>query len=215
MTNTKIQFFDIASQQQPHSWNPNTIAPTLTALGATPNKGFAKPYTLPAIEHDGKCMMDSYPIAVHLDVAFPGSPALFLTPESRVTAQLVQAALDAKIFPLARRLVLYRVPTILDEDGGEYFAEDRAKMLGKRLEEMVEDPERDWKAMEVEMATLGKLWCVNDGPFLAGDVTTYADFVMMSALVFFVRMGEERVLRMGQDNSFAKLWRACEGWLQE
>ncbi|KAJ3191596.1 hypothetical protein HK101_007576 [Irineochytrium annulatum] len=227
MTNTKLQFFDIASQQQPHTWNPNTvktrlalnykqidhdttflsypdIAPTLTALGATANKGFGKSYTLPAIEHDGKCMMDSYPIAVHLDVAFPGSPSLFPTPESRVTAHLVQAALDAKIFPLARRLVLYRVPAMLDERGGEYFAEDRAKMLGKRLEELVEDPERDWKAMEVEMAALGKLWCVNEGPFLAGEVVTYADFVMMSALVFFVRMGEDKVLKMGPDGCFAR-----------
>lgn len=56
------------------------------------------------------------------------------------------------------------------------------------------------------------------GPFFMGSTVSYADFVWVSALVFFKRVDEDiyrQVLqRTGDQGVHVKLVEACEPWLQ-
>lgn len=249
----EVEFFDIASNTSA-TWSPNTaktrmvlnykriphkttwlsypdIAGTLESLGVAPaNSSSPLSYTCPAIRHSGEVIMDSWPIALHLERAFAGadSPSIFPTPGALPLAQLVHHHLYSKVLPAAMKLLLPKIPAILDDRGAEYFRRTRKEWFGKPLEELCEDPEGDWKRVGQEIAILSDMlsghWSAPQGvaveragPFFLGDVPSYADFVLVSFFQWCKYADErylERVLAFGKEDCFTKLWNACEKWVQ-
>ncbi|ORY20143.1 hypothetical protein BCR33DRAFT_690898 [Rhizoclosmatium globosum] len=134
-----VEFFDILSVKGPVSWSPNTARIRLTlnykriphkttflsfadiadnhkALNITPNT-VGMPFTCPAILHhpSKSAIQDSFPIAKYLDDTFTGPehPTIFPT-GSHALITLTQNVLSTRVLPVILKLVVAKVPGILD-----------------------------------------------------------------------------------------------------
>jgi len=248
-----VEFFDIASKTGA-SWSPNTtktrlvlnyksiphsttwlsypdIAPTLSSLQVPPATSGRAKHTCPAIRHGTVVLQDSWPIAVHLDQAFPSSLSIFPTAGALPLAQLVHQHLYQRVVPtLVLGLLLPKIPAILEERGADYFRRTRSEWFGKPLDQLrPEDPEDSWKRLEEELAIFsdaltglvpsssGSVVRVErPGPFFLGDVPSYADFILVAFFAWFKHADDkdwERLMTFGKDGCFRKLWDSCEQWL--
>ncbi|KAJ5114879.1 hypothetical protein NUU61_000638 [Penicillium alfredii] len=188
------------------------IAPLMKALDVDPN-GTGTPYTLPAINHKASVttsssgtMMDSLPIAQHLDKVYP-SPPLFPSGDASYALAVAVARLTGLMAPSIMLLVIPRVTESLDPRGKEYFDRTRSELFGKPLSEVRPTDEETL----LELGRDGKT-----GPFFEGEKAGYADFIMVSVLAFFHRFDREvweKMLGLGE-GQFKALWDACSPWLE-
>ncbi|KAL6069101.1 Glutathione Stransferase [Balamuthia mandrillaris] len=213
------------------------IAPTLTKLGVPPlttdHRG--RTHTCPAIRHDAVVLQDSFPVALYLEKTFTscGSsavpngarnyPTIFPGAGALPLAQMVNHHAAKRVVPAALPLMMPKMAKFLDERGAEHFRRTRRQWFGKDVEDWLkEDQEALWKALEQELAiysdvlTPAAATTKKEGPFMMGAQVSYADFVLM-AFFQWAKMADtsywERVMAMGKDDSFLRLWKACEQWL--
>lgn len=228
------------------------IAPMLASYGVKSNEsGFA--YTLPAIYHPeslegkapgGKILSESIAIAHHLDSLYPDAPVhAFPEPKTESEAlwkesedlmrKMVFVQEDGKGY----RLLMPRIPLILDNRGAEHFIRTRkASHKDKKspLEWGSPNEEDDWNAMRPSVITYnnylqrkrseaekaGK----GSGPFLLGDTVSMGDIYLASIIVWFQAAGGdemlEKFLAIGEGEEWEKspirgVWEAFErnGWL--
>ncbi|KAL2008784.1 hypothetical protein VTN00DRAFT_6978 [Thermoascus crustaceus] len=208
------------------------IAPVLKQLSVPPLEGVL-PYTLPAIIHKPSvkstpsgAMNDSFPIALHLEEAFPAPTYASIFPSGDASYSLAVAVdkIFSDVFKKAFPLVVAKVPGILDERGAKYFYETREKWFGKPLSELgpqsAEEVQAMWKEAEKELEVLVKMLKGPDGknkegPFFEGEKASYADFLLLGFLAFFERVnGEifEKLMSTG-DGAFKALWDASKQWV--
>lgn len=188
-------------------------------------------YTLPAICHPSSVksspsgtMMDSLPIACHLDEIYP-SPPLFPSGEASYTLAL---AISKLMTPAALRtcdLLLPEAENVLDDRGREYFVRTRTEILGKPLSELrpkTEEGVRDLtdsmkKEMEIFIQLLrGRGEGKKKGPFMEGENAGYADFILVTFLSWSHRVDIElwrEIMDMG-NGEFRALWDASVHWLE-
>lgn len=205
------------------------IAPLLKSLSVTPHSKGRIQYTLPAISHPDSitanaagAMMDSLPIACHLDKVFP-SPPLF--PSGAASYALALAA-EKLILCAAKEglfILLPKAGDVLDARGKEYFLRTRAEWFGKPLSELAlkDDHEirRALDSMKTELDVFLKMLAGPDGkggPFLEGDVAGYADFILVTFLSWGHRVDMEiwrEIMKMG-NGEFQTLWDACLPWME-
>ncbi|RMJ25502.1 Glutathione S-transferase, partial [Aspergillus sp. HF37] len=181
------------------------IASTLTDLGVAPNQtGMA--YTFPAIVHRNEpsisnrngALMDSFAIATHLNHSFP-SPRLFPSDASYPLA----LAVDRLVFAVIMKGLALAIPPaaeILDPRSRAYFVETRSAFFGKPLADVrPKDPSEVQKItedMKAEMEPLaqmlrGQTPDKKTGPFFEGANPGFADFVVVSFLVWLERVDRE------------------------
>lgn len=209
------------------------IAPLLKGLSVAPHSKGRVAYTLPAICHPASvsdnphgAMMDSLPIARHLDRTF-SSPPLF---PSGPASYALALAVENIMFRAAGKglfLLLPKAVDVLDERGGEYFVRTRSEWFGKPLADLAitgEDEVRETiAAMKSELDIFIRMLSnrAEDatsprGPFFEGTTPGYADFV----LVTFLSWGHRVDMRvwdelMGMGNGeFRALWDACLPWME-
>ncbi|KAL2002752.1 hypothetical protein VTN02DRAFT_6031 [Thermoascus thermophilus] len=237
------------------SWSPNTIktrlvlnykripytqsflsypdiAPVLKQLSVPPLEGLM-PYTLPAIIHKPSvtsnpsgAMNDSFPIALHLEEAFPAPtyPSIFPSGDASYSLAVAVDRIFSDVFKKAFPLVAARVPGILDERGSKYFHETREKWFGKPLSEVgpqsAEEVEAMWTETEKELQVLARMLEGPDGkarkgPFFEGDKASYADFLLLGFLAFFERVNREifEKLMAMRGGVFKALWDASTQWV--
>jgi glutathione S-transferase len=206
------------------------IAPLMKALSVPPLKEMT-PYTLPAIVHkasitspESGAMMDSLPIALHLDKTFPDHP-LF---PSGTGSYMLAVAVDELTRPVIRNavgLIMPNVADFLDERGQKYFRETREKRFKKPLAELrpqgeqaiAEARENAKKAITqiTDVLKNRKLAGCDTGPFFEGDEPGYADLTIVSFLAWFERADRptfEKLLEAGS-GELKPLWDACLPWL--
>ncbi|KAK2808006.1 hypothetical protein FQN50_005088 [Emmonsiellopsis sp. PD_5] len=248
-----LHFFDVTSNLPlPRtSWSPNTlrtrlalnfkripytqsyisypdIQPLLQSLSVPPLSGLI-PYTLPAIHHPPSLstatINDSWPIALHLERTFhgPQHPSLFPSPASYPLAVAVGRVL-AVLFTHTRRILMAKVPVMLDERGAEYFRKTRAGWFGCPLEEYVfkegEELEGGWREFEGELEVVVKMLRgegkeKKEGPFFEGETAGYADLMVVAFLGWYERVDRgdfERIVKVG-DGELRRLWEACLPWV--
>ncbi|KAF9565366.1 hypothetical protein CPC08DRAFT_683862 [Agrocybe pediades] len=155
-------------------------------------------YTLPAI-HDtstGVRLADSIKIAKYLDETYPDTPRIFPDPAS-VGLQLAFAdAYSTKMSP-AVFLGFFAGLSKLDERTVEYLRQTREKKWGKTMEEMVPTGEKlvqEWEKLTKSLDKFDKWYGETDdkGPFMMGDVVSWADFVVGAQMMWMTIMwGEE------------------------
>lgn len=228
------------------------IAPMLASYGVPPNEsGFT--YTLPAIYHPsslegkasgGKILPESIAIAHHLDDLFPSAP-VHAFPESKTESEalwkesedLMRKMVFVQEGGHGYKLLMPRIPLILDDRGAEHFIRTRQashKEKKSPLEWGSPNEEDDWNAMKPsviaynkylqrkrsEASAAGK----GDGPFLLGDTVSMGDIYLVSICVWFHAAGGdaflEKFLAMGEGEEWEKspirgVWDAFEqrGWL--
>ncbi|PWY87390.1 hypothetical protein BO70DRAFT_193642 [Aspergillus heteromorphus CBS 117.55] len=204
------------------------IKPLLAGLALPPN-AHGTPYTLPAITHQQSipsnpygAMMDSLPIAMHLDRVFP-SPPLFPSGDASYALFLAVNRIARLLEPAYRPLIVPRVADHLDPRGQKYFVETRSAALGKPLAEVrPTDPEsldKLWQVAETESAVLIKMLqgrAGKKGPFFEGETPGLADLVLVCHLAFIARFDQElfrKFMGLGTGELLA-LYTACLPWLE-
>ncbi|KAE8351283.1 hypothetical protein BDV28DRAFT_150118 [Aspergillus coremiiformis] len=206
------------------------IAPLLQTLSVPPHQSGQMKYTLPAICHPPSVktspsgtMMDSLPIARHLDTLYP-SPPLFPSGEASYALAL---AVNKLLRPAALKacdLLLPKAEDVLDERGREYFVRTRTAIFGKPLAELrpttakeIRDLTDGMKAeMEIFLQMLRGQGSGTKGPFLEGENVGYADFILVTFLSWSYRCDRElweEIMGMG-NGEFRALWDASSLWLE-
>ena len=205
------------------------IEPLVTGLGLPPNPQGRK-YTLPAIVHKASvttnpngAMMDSFPIALHLDETFPSPPPLFPSGGASYALAVAVDRLAGLLAPAYRPFVVPRVADHLDPRGRAYFRETRSKALGKPLSEVRPTDQETvgalWKVAETESAPLVRMLRGREGkkgPFFEGERPGFADLLLACHLAFIERYDKElfaRFLGLGT-GEFEALYEACLPWLE-
>ncbi|KAJ5564410.1 hypothetical protein N7513_000652 [Penicillium frequentans] len=204
------------------------IAALMTSLDVPPHKE-GRSYTLPAIMHKSSiatspsgAMMDSLPIALHLDKLYP-SPPLFPSGDASYALFVAVFKIMALLEPGFRPFIIPRVPDHLDPRGEKYFHETRSKALGKPLSEVRPTDEdtihKLWTLVETESAVLVKMLKGREGkrgPYVEGENAGYADLVYACQLAFIQRFDKklfERFMGLG-DGVIKALYEACLPWLE-
>ncbi|OAA67958.1 Glutathione S-transferase protein [Niveomyces insectorum RCEF 264] len=204
------------------------VKPLISGFGLAPNKE-GIPYTLPAILHPPSvtsnpqgAMMDSLPIARHLDATFP-APPLFPAGDASYALALAVSKLMAKMFLPLRTLIIPRVPDCLDPRGEEYFRTTRAQTFGKPLADVPPKTAEAIDALFTQAADEAKVLIEmlqgrpgKTGPFFEGATPGYADLLLACQLAFIERFGPEvfgRLLALG-NGELKALYEACRPWVE-
>lgn len=197
-------------------------------LGVPPNKE-GRPYTLPAIAHKSSvswnpngAMMDSLPIALHLDKIFQ-CPPLFPSGDASYALAIAVSKFLNLLGSGFRPFIVPRVPDHLDPRGANFFHETRTAASGKPLSEV---RPTDQKAIDRLLEVCGTESAVliemlkgksgKKGPFFEGEKAGYADLLLATQLAFIQRFDEElyeKFLGFG-DGEFKALYKACLPWLE-
>ncbi|KAF5137836.1 Glutathione S-transferase-like protein ustS [Metarhizium anisopliae] len=176
------------------------------------------PYTIPTvILPDNTWIMDSRKIANHMEKSHP-QPSVHL--DSPILPKVEQLTSDVFYHLLA--VCVARIPVnLLNSHSADYWYTTRGEAVGMPVGEFKKKygGEVAYSGAEPFLQKITALLRDNDaGPFFMGSTVSYADFVWVSALVFFKRVDEDiyrQVLqRTGDKSVHVKLVEACEPWLQ-
>ncbi|KJA20281.1 hypothetical protein HYPSUDRAFT_142565 [Hypholoma sublateritium FD-334 SS-4] len=208
-----IIFYDLTSALPEKVWSPNTwkvryclnykalpyktewvefpdieahckklgIPPTSVEADGTPA------YTLPAL-HDpatGTYIADSLLIAEYLEKTYP-TPSIFPHGTAAFQALFDGALRKAALGPLWP-FIIPAVHTRLAPASAAYFRTTREPIFGKALEEVTPtgaEGVAQWAAFEAGLDTVDKWYAKSGGPFIMGDTTSWADFIVGSWLIW-------------------------------
>ena len=168
-------------------------------------------------------MIDSLPIAQHLDAVFPSSPRLFPSGDASYALFVAVSSLVGRVRMQIYPFIAPRIPDHLDPRGAEYFRSTRQAALGKPLADILptdkETIDKTWESIERESAVLidmlrgrhGK-----NGPFFEGEKAGYADLFFAAITSWCERFDKELFEKlMGLGNGeFKALYEACLPWLE-
>lgn len=164
--------------------------------------------------------MDSLAIAQRLEADHP-TPSLHL---DSPTLDLIQKHIIAARGHLTTIFMPLVPKLLLPPRSAEYFRQTRESRLGRTLDEHFNDPEKGGAkafaaAGEAGFKPLAELYAKTkgEGPFVLGKEVSYGDFVVVSFLRMFERLGrlDELVEAAGPEGG--ELRRALEGcrpWLE-
>ncbi len=164
---------------------------------------------------DGRFVMDSRPIADELEKLQP-EPSLRL--DNGFTDR-AQGAVGKTIGPLLPE-ILPKVPKVLlNEASVGYFEETRKAAFGMSLAafgKSEKSGEAAWQGAEEGLKELKSLLTEDaSGPFVEGQVPSYADIIIASFLEFTRRTDIAVFERItGYDESLKELYEAAKPWLQ-
>lgn len=177
------------------------------------------PYTLPALRlPDETYIMDSKAIAIALEKLYP-NPSIHL--DDPVLARVEE--LWPQVMGKLRGVVMPLIPrNVLSDASIPYFNETRAERFGMPLEQLEEEMggEKAWEDARPVIKQFGELLREKEGVFLGGgEEVGYADFVLVGAMEFLVRVGGgagggvfERLVK--EEEGFGRLYEACREWVQ-
>lgn len=149
----------------------------------------------------GKYVSDSIRIAEYLDAQYPQTPSVF--PSS--TGGLIQAFAEATrsyLTPPAREFLIWTIFVKLNPPSAAYFRDQTERTMGKKMEDLV--PENEAKArMEALEGFLGRISVLyskngGKGPYMMGEVLSWADIIVASFLMCFRVSAEEGSTRWAE-----------------
>ncbi|KAK5128938.1 hypothetical protein LTR85_000271 [Meristemomyces frigidus] len=237
----KVILYDLANRQAT-SWSPNPwktrlalnfkgveyttewveypdLAPKFKACGIPCNDpGAFADYSSPTVRFpDGTYVMDSAKIATKLEEVYP-EPSLHLdSSPSDEAGELV----NNLVMALLPGVMPGIVTDILQEPSASWFAEDRERRFGMKLDELAQKAggEVGWQNAEPVLKKVkvmlqeGKK---DDGPFVLGSTPSYSDLIIVAFFECLHRISMddyERLMRF--DLSFKALHEACKPWLEK
>ncbi|CAG9952149.1 unnamed protein product [Clonostachys rosea f. rosea IK726] len=191
------------------------IEPTLKELGIAcydSASGSKHKYTVPAIYHvsTNTYIMDSPAISKFLESTYP-SPPVPLTSE---LGREIETKARSTIAPTFATSVMPREINILSPRSKEYFRRTREALIGRRLEDLCADSEKEeqtWDAVADDMRAVGALMLTHkaEGPFVLGAQPSYTDFFIAGSLQS-ARMVDEAVFqRIIKFSGFKEVYEAC------
>ncbi|KAF5348565.1 hypothetical protein D9756_009622 [Leucocoprinus leucothites] len=149
--------------------------------------GVSPHYTCPSLvdKSTGAALTDSVQIAQYLDKTYPHTPRVF--PNDSDGLQFAFAELHDQRLAPGWPLIFPAVAKILNPPSAEYFYRTRTQAFGKPLEELIKSEEERVETMKKFKGLWDALeawYSKTDGPFLMGEVISFADFVVASDVKF-------------------------------
>lgn len=151
---------------------------------------FANWDRVPVLVDNGKPIVDSWPIAVHLENAYPAHPSLF--DGSIGLARFYNSWADMVLNPAIARMVVLDILNHLTPTDQPYFRETREQRLGMRLEDAARDRESRLPAFRQLLEPLRQT--LSAQPFLGGDAPLHPDFIVFGSLMWPRCISELRLL---------------------
>lgn len=169
---------------------------------------------MPAIDADGKTIMDSWDIAEYIEDNVTDGLSLFpehSRPLARATYSLFWLRVARPVFPL----LLPRVIDYLDDKGAEYFRRTREQAFGPISHDIYKDSarvEKMWTEARPGLQQVDAMLKDNtDGPYLLGNTRSYADLCIVAILEWFKIIYPDSYDRMvSEAPALGKLYDACE-----
>ncbi|KAL8712508.1 MAG: hypothetical protein Q9220_003356 [cf. Caloplaca sp. 1 TL-2023] len=157
--------------------------------------------------------MDSAVIAHELETLYPDPPLYLDTPQQAQIEALWPAVLG-KIGPA---ICARMVEDVLNEESVAYFVESREKAFGFKLGNVSPEAEEEaWKEARPIVQEMAGVLREGEGPLVRGKEVSYADFVLLAAMLFLRACGGGSFERFVEvDPAFGKLFDAMEQWNTE
>ncbi len=187
-----ITLFDLAGADDAHRFSPHCwrtrmalahkgLEVTTVPWRFTEKDAIAKTGqgTTPVIVDGDRWVHDSWEIALYLDETYKDRPALFEGAQSKAHAQFIRRWCDRIVHPGIIKLILVDIYEGLHEKDKAYFRESREKRFGKKLEDVVADPETFLPQFRQSLTPLGVT--LADQPFLGGEQPSFADYIVFGA----------------------------------
>lgn len=187
-----IVLYDLAGQDDrrfsPHCWRTRMALAHKgldcearpTRFGEIANIGQGQCRTVPAIEDDGRLIVDSWEIASYLEETYPDRPSLFGGPGGQTLTLFVQSwcasVLHAGLVPL----IVLDIHEQLAPEDKDYFRSTREKRFGRPLEEV--QAGRESRLEDFRKSLEPVRLRLRERPFLGGDGPLYADYLVFGAL---------------------------------
>lgn len=160
-------------------------------------------------------MMESGTIAQFLESTYPDPPV----PLTSELGREIEAKARGVIGPVFTSSVMPREIRILSPRSQEYFRRTREALLGRRLEDMLLDPDKEeqgWDALDGSMRAVGELMRTNkaDGPFVLGARPSYTDFFISGSLQSGRVVDEGVFQRSIKYPGFKEIYEACLPYME-
>jgi glutathione S-transferase len=154
---------------------------------------------LPAIEEDGKTIMDSWKVAEYLETQYPDTPTLFpgtSKPLARLIYPFFMTQIASPVFPL----LLPKVVDFLDDRGAAYFKETREESFGEPISHDIykdtERVEKIWKSVDRNLKLMEITLTDVEGPYMLGHERSYADLLVASVMGWYKVVSPDMYDRM-------------------
>ncbi|OJJ01859.1 hypothetical protein ASPVEDRAFT_41431 [Aspergillus versicolor CBS 583.65] len=157
--------------------------------------------------------MESAQIAEFLESTYP-SPSVILTSE---LGREIESKARAIIATQFGKSLLPREVYILSPRAGEYFRKRRETMIGRPLEELLENEEQAWDAADGDLRSISDLMQKNkaSGPFVLGGQPSYTDFFIAGALQNARVIDEGVFQRISRYDGYRQVYEACLPYMEK
>ncbi len=147
---------------------------------------------VPAIEDNGKLLLDSWLIAEYLDETYPDRPMLFEGPAMKSLLQHTSAWLwKTAIGPWFMAFIKQYHDRALPQDHA-YIRETREKMMGCTIEQAIEGREDVLPQVPPQLEPLRQM--LRDQPWIGGETPNFADFDLLSTFLWTASVADTPVL---------------------
>ena len=147
---------------------------------------------LPAIEHDGEWVLDSWLIAEHLDEKYPDRPTLIGDPSVKVMGQFMESWLwQTAIGPWMTCYIKSYRDRSLEQDH-DYVTQSRERMFGRKIEDIIVGREDRLPlvppSLELMRTTL------REHQWFGGESPNYVDFRLLAVFLFLAAVADTPAL---------------------
>jgi len=151
---------------------------------------FANWDRVPVLVDNGQPVVDSWPISVHLETAYPNNPSLF---NGNVgLARFYNSWTDSVLNPALARMVVVDILNHLTPGDQPYFRQTREQRLGMKLEAAAADRESRLPTFRQLLEPLRQT--LSAQPFLGGDSPLHPDYIVFGSLMWPRCISELRLL---------------------
>jgi glutathione S-transferase len=161
--------------------------------------------TVPAMEDDGRLIVDSWAIAQHLEATYPERPSLFGGAAGEALTRFVQNWCSAVLHPGLVSLIVLDIFEHLAPEDQDYFRTSRERRFGRALEQVQAGREARRDGVRNSLQPLRMT--LKDAPFLGGAQPLYADYLVFSAFQWARVISPFRVLEA--DDPVAAWFERC------
>ena len=134
---------------------------------------------VPVLLDGQKSVNDSWDIAVYLEEAYPDSPKLFDSAESKAHAYFIKIWCEQTVHPGVIKQIMPELFAMLHEKDKAYFRESREKRFGVTLEQFAEGAEEALPAFRKALNPLR--FTLGHQEFVGGGAPSFADYILFGA----------------------------------
>lgn len=179
---------DAARPFSPHCWKTKmSLAHKGLDFRAVPTRFLEVPKvesgvskTVPVIRDGERVVADSFAIALYLDEAYPGRPALFGGAGGEAMARFIERWSQMILHPYLGASALTDIHARQDTENAAYFRQHREARYGRTLEDVAAGRDAGLAAFRASLEPLRSMLAYQ--PWIGGTSPLYPDYIVFGAL---------------------------------